>query len=132
MAYLTLSLFEKVDKYLSNSKGASITDFSTPSVNLSETEILSQELLCGYDFEKAIDISNLINAIRSEKPESQIVTEKIEHKCLICSKIFSDAFKLERHKKRKIHRRITCDFCQKSYATRFCLNRHVLTVHSSQ
>lgn len=138
MAYLTLSLFEKVDKYLTNqynSKGATVT--STPFESASATESLlekSAEVLCGYDYEKAIDVSNLINKISIKKKGSidDVKSKRIENKCLKCLKTFTDAFQLERHKKRKNHKRFSCEVCPKNYATRFCLNRHARTAHFSQ
>lgn len=119
MAYLTLSLFEKVDQYLSASVSL------TPALVTENLLAKSTEVLCGYDYEKAIDVSNLINIISSKK-------EGIEHKCSKCSKTFTDAFQLERHKKRKVHERFRCELCPKNYATRFCLNRHARIAHSHQ
>lgn len=124
MAYLTLSLFEQQVDNCNYLNKMTLTCDNNLTENLSNnTE--------ACDYEKAIDVLNsLNNGTKTNKSEKN--QKKIEHKCMICLKKFTDAFQLERHRKRDIHRRFECNLCSKTYAAKFCLERHMKTAHSNE
>uniref|UniRef100_A0A336KDI2 CSON008616 protein n=1 Tax=Culicoides sonorensis TaxID=179676 RepID=A0A336KDI2_CULSO len=76
-----------------------------------------------------------IHEIKDNENEN---SKKIEHKCPECSKKFIDAFRLERHIKRNIHKKsnnnniFECPHCPKRYERKYCLNRHIKISHSNQ